>query len=420
MASVSAATDTGRSVDVGTLYKERFENIFRVVKRLTSSLDIGEILEMIRDEAKSIVPSAREACLLLFDPDAARYTRPLHCSIHRDRINCQFCKRARDAVQHALIEPMAFQCRLDDGTGISLKANGFREKICEIALPIHDEEKPLAVLDVIVEDGHTLSEKDFILLTDLSELATNLIINARSHWKMSEEKLTLDLILGHLRPFVPDTVRRIVEKNPEAPTLQKRDIDVSILFLDVAGYTKISEALTREKVNFIIEKYFSSFLDIINSNGGDINETAGDGLMVIFQGAKKMNALRAAHAALEVRKKTEEINRELQGRFNPISINMGVNSGEASVGMTHFQGVTGSRTTFTATGPATNLAARLAGAAKNGDILIGPETARRVETSIPLYDRGLKKLKNVSERTHMYSLIASSEDEKPVHTTADV
>ena len=73
----------------------------------------------------------------------------------------------------------------------------------------------------------------------------------------------MDRILDHLRPFVPSTVQKIVEKDPEAPDLEKKDIDVTVLFLDVAGYTRISETQSRDKVTFIIEKYFSSFLDVI-------------------------------------------------------------------------------------------------------------------------------------------------------------
>jgi class 3 adenylate cyclase len=189
-----------------------------------------------------------------------------------------------------------------------------------------------------------------------------------------------------------------------APSLQKRDVDVSILFLDVAGYTRISESLTREKVNFIIEKYFSSFLDVIYAHGGDINETAGDGLMVIFQGAKLKNALNAAKAALDIRSRTMEINKELEGRFEPIDVNMGINSGVASVGMTRFHGAAGTRMTFTATGPATNLAARIASAATDGDILVGPETARRIKKEVTLYDRGVMHFKNVKEGIRVLSL----------------
>jgi class 3 adenylate cyclase len=186
-------------------------------------------------------------------------------------------------------------------------------------------------------------------------------------------------------------------------------MDVSTLFLDVAGYTKISESLTRDKVNFIIEKYFSSFLDLIYEHGGDINETAGDGLMIIFQGEPNETAINAALAALKVRDKTREINKELRNRFQPISVNMGINSGEASVGMSRFQGKTGTRMTFTASGPVTNLAARIASAAKDGDILIGAETASRISHEISVYDRGLMNFKNVSEPVRVFSLVHPAE-----------
>jgi class 3 adenylate cyclase len=196
-----------------------------------------------------------------------------------------------------------------------------------------------------------------------------------------------------------------VEKNPDAPLLDKIETEITVLFLDVAGYTKISESLNQDQVNFIIEKYFSSFLDILYEHSGDINETAGDGLMVIFQGDPAETALNAAKAALQIRRRTNEINEELKGRFQPIDINTGINSGVAAVGMSRFQGKAGTRMTFTASGPVTNLAARLAAAAKNGDILVGPETVSRIGNRIVFYDRGLMKFKNVSTQTHVYSLL---------------
>ena len=70
---------------------------------------------------------------------------------------------------------------------------------------------------------------------------------------MAQDKITVDSMLKHLRPFVPATVQRIVERNPGAPEFEKRDIEVTVLFLDIAGYTRISETQTRGKVNFIIE-----------------------------------------------------------------------------------------------------------------------------------------------------------------------
>ncbi len=92
------------------------------------------------------------------------------------------------------------------------------ENFAEIVFPICEGDKPLAVLDAIAKpDGAGLSGKDFTLLKDLVELANNVIKNARSHWRMSQEKLTVDKILDHLRPFVPSTVQKIVEKDPIRP-----------------------------------------------------------------------------------------------------------------------------------------------------------------------------------------------------------
>jgi class 3 adenylate cyclase len=300
------------------------------------------------------------------------------------------------------------QCAFDrNATRISSPGSS-KDAICEIALPLYDGKQPLAVLDVIAKEEWGIDQNDIVLLKDLTDLATNAIVTTRKHWKMAQEKLNLDQILAHLRPFVPETVQKIVEKNPASPSFGKHDMDISVLFLDVAGYTKISETLTREKVNFIIEKYFSSFLDLIYANQGDINETAGDGLMVIFQGKKRDNALNAAKAALHIRDRTTEITKELEGRFEPIHVNMGINSGVASVGMTKFHGAAGIRMTFSATGPVTNLAARIASAATGGDILAGSETARRIKDEIRLLDRGLMDFKNVKKKVRVYSLLHSS------------
>jgi class 3 adenylate cyclase len=297
------------------------------------------------------------------------------------------------------------QCSIREDGRASTESNGSEGAICEVALPIFDGKKPLGVLDVIAQEGQSFNQRDITLLKDLADLATNAIINARQHWKMAKEKHTMDSILSHLKPFVPETVQRIVEKDPFDPSLKKQDVDVSIVFLDIAGYSKMSESLSQEKMNFIIEKYFSSYLDVIYKRGGDINETAGDGLMVIFQGGSEENALSASKAALEIRSKTLEINKELEGRFEPVDVNMGINSGVASVGMTQFHGAAGTRMTFTASGPVTNLAARIAAAAKAGDILVGPGTARRIKGEFTLYDRGSMQFKNIQEPVQIHSLV---------------
>lgn len=127
--------------------------------------------------------------------------------------------------------------------------------------------------------------------------------------------------------------------------------------------------------------------------------------MAIFRGDPAENALNAAQAALDIRRLTGEINKELEGIFFPLVINIGINSGRAAVGMSRFRGKSGTRMTYTASGPVTNLAARIASAAVGGDILVGPETALRIRDAMTLFDRGWMHFKNVQDTVHVYSLV---------------
>lgn len=409
------------------LYKQRFETTFQIAKQAACSLNIGEILEIIRDEVKNALPHVEEACLLMLDPEAVHYTRPLHCAVYEERLNCQLCKRGRNRIQATLeaaageaaavktVAGKAVAGKADTGKADTGKAAAGKTaagqtearsagKENEIVIPIRVHGEILAVLDVVARRGGRFNERDRILLNDLTALAESLIAAAREHWKAQQEKLTTDRILAHLKPFVPETVKRIVEKNPARPELEKKDQDVSILFLDVAGYTRISERFSRDQVHFMIEKYFSAFLDIISQHAGDVNETAGDGLMSIFNGPPKENAYNAAVAALAIRRRTTEINKELEGRFQPVVINMGINSGLAAVGMTRFKGASGVRMTYTASGETTNLAARIAGVARHGEILVGPQTAARLDGDFVLDFAGEKRLKNVSRPVSVHRL----------------
>jgi DNA-binding response OmpR family regulator len=216
----------------------------------------------------------------------------------------------------------------------------------------------------------------------------------------------------HLAKFVPQTVRRLIAENPMAPGLEKREQDVSVLFVDISGYTSLSEALPQEQVNGIVERYFSSFLDCIHANAGDINETAGDGLMAIFSNAEPTRHARSAvRTALEILQRTTTLNEQLQGAFESIAVHIGINSGLALVGPTRLEGVTGTRWTYTASGPITNVAARIAALGEGGTVLIGVETARRVEGLFSMKQIGNRQLRNVKEAVMIYQVLGQAANE---------
>jgi class 3 adenylate cyclase len=236
-----------------------------------------------------------------------------------------------------------------------------------------------------------------------AELAT-----ALNSLRESLEKVALlEQIKGQLAKFVPESVKRLLEENPDARELEKREADVSVVFLDVEGYTRLSEQLPPQQLNRMIQVYFSSFLEIIQAHHGDVNETAGDGLMVIFQseGSPTRHAQNAAGAAFGLLRKVAELNEEFTGVYPPIAIHVGINSGPALVGATKLDGSGGGRWTFTASGPTTNLAARIAGLTNGGEVKIGPETAERTKNHYVLQDAGEQRLKNVSHPVRVYRLV---------------
>ncbi|MFQ3671087.1 MAG: adenylate/guanylate cyclase domain-containing protein, partial [Verrucomicrobiia bacterium] len=179
--------------------------------------------------------------------------------------------------------------------------------------------------------------------------------------------------------FVPQSVQARIEANPLAPGLEREERDVTVMFLDVGNYTGLSAQLDPAETSELIEAYFSSFIDQIHAGGGDINETAGDGLMVIFQDEDSLrHAMEAVGVALEVRERVAALNAARSALHPPVAINMGINSGRALVGSTRIRGTGSDRWTYTASGMVTNVAARLCKLASAGAILVSAETARRV------------------------------------------
>jgi class 3 adenylate cyclase len=175
----------------------------------------------------------------------------------------------------------------------------------------------------------------------------------------------------------------------------------------MTGYTRLSSQLPHEQVNAIVERYFGAFLEEILSQGGDVNETAGDGLMVLFQAEDPASHARAAvQAALGIQAITRVINAERAGEI-PIGVHIGINSGIAAVGATKIQGGGGHRWTYTASGSTTNIAARIG--ALGEEIAITEETRRRIGGAFVAESLGAKALKNVKDPIEVFRVTGGPE-----------
>jgi len=270
--------------------------------------------------------------------------------------------------------------------------------------------------DEVGELGGALNDMTTHLARAQHELAARNteLATALENLQASRQRLELlEQLKGELSKFVPDAVKELLERDPSATTLEKRTDEVSVLFLDIAGYTRLSEQLPAKRLNQLVQVYFSSFLEIIRAERGDVNETAGDGLMVIFQRSSAArpergdedHALNATRAALAIRQRTLVLNEEHAGVFPAVQLHMGINTGQALLGATKLGSAGAERWTFTATGPTTNVAARLAASAEGGDVVVGPATAERIRNRFVLEGLGERTFKNVSQPLAVYRVI---------------
>jgi adenylate cyclase len=239
---------------------------------------------------------------------------------------------------------------------------------------------------------------------DERELLARIETSLRLKEAMDRKVGGLLRLSDHFAKFVPSAVRELIAQNPEAPDLAKQERDASILFLDITGYARLSELLPASTLNELIERYFSAFLDEVAEKGGNVNETMGDGFMAVFQQPDpKQNAAAATEAALGLLAAADRLNRE--SKEQPIEVHIGISSGLSLVGSTQFQGRHGIRWVFSASGPHVNVAARLAGIAQSGQILISAAARQRLGANYMIEKKGTQKLKNIEEDIETFRIV---------------
>ena len=205
-----------------------------------------------------------------------------------------------------------------------------------------------------------------------------------------------------LKQFVPSQVLEALQKIGEE--LEPRNQKVSILFTDIRGFSRMSEALTPSDLSQLLNlKYFYPLDNIIFKHNGTLDKHIGDGIMGIFGAPISQNsdAKRAVQCAIEMRNKIAEINADSNGKKVKIPVGFGISTGESMVG------IFGSaiRKEYTAMGNPVNLAARLERIAKENQILICEDTYEQVKDYFKVEKIKQVKLKGIEEEVSVYNVI---------------
>jgi len=215
----------------------------------------------------------------------------------------------------------------------------------------------------------------------------------------------LEAQLKALQKYVPSVVREAIARDPQRPALKRHMRNLTVLFMDIAGCTRLCESLSPTRMQKLIEGYFSSFIDELYELGGVINETVGDGLMILFLNEHPEGHARAAvRAASVIHAHTREFGICWGEECQDLAVHIGINSGLASLGVMEFRGKREVRATYTASGPVTNIAARLAALAPGGKTYVGEENWRRIKGGFDGSFVGRFDLKNVTRPVGVYEV----------------
>lgn len=205
-----------------------------------------------------------------------------------------------------------------------------------------------------------------------------------------------------LKMYVDETVLNFMD-TPEFETsiMNNETIEATVVFIDICGFTSISENEIPDTVVQLLNSYFDVMVKEIIANNGFVDKFIGDAIMAVFRGEYHLD--RAIDACLAVRHKIEElplISNHVD--FKP-KVSIGINCGEmvsGNIGSSSLK-----RLDFTVIGDTVNTAQRLQASAGPGQILISDASYEKVKEFFKCKEFGEIKVKNKSNPIITYEVI---------------
>jgi adenylate cyclase len=207
-----------------------------------------------------------------------------------------------------------------------------------------------------------------------------------------------------LKMYVDENVLNFMtSKEYEKSLLENETVEATVMFIDICGFTAITENVPANQVVNIINRLFDQIVKEVIAQTGHVDKFMGDAVMAVFRG--KYHLDRAIDAALAVReqiKNVEGITRADGTVFEP-QVSIGINSGEMISG--NIGSASLKRLDYTVIGDAVNLAQRLQSTAKAGQIVITEEVYEMAKESFKCEKIGEVNLKNKAKPVVIYEVM---------------
>src|SRR5215510_4386018 len=213
---------------------------------------------------------------------------------------------------------------------------------------------------------------------------------------------------SRLTRFLSPKVSDLIMSGDSDEPLKARRSEITVVYVDLRGFTGFTETAEPEEVMSVLRQYHSELGRIITEHDGTIEHFAGDGLMVLFNAPMPVenHELRAVHMAVAMREALSALSANWRKRGHLLGFGAGIAGGYASIGTIGFE----QRLDYGAIGPATNLAARLCGEAKDRQILIAPRVLAKIEGLIEVETLGEFMLKGFHRPVPAYNVLSLRHD----------
>ncbi len=271
----------------------------------------------------------------------------------------------------------------------SIILQGIKSAIC---VPLWTKDSIHGLIYCDTDDfSNMFTEDDLIILKNIANFAGIALENIRHKLLVNEERTLRSRLERYHSPAV---VSRIMDRSDsESMEIEGyRELDATVMFMDIAGFTSIVENLTPIKTGEFLNTIFTSMTEIIFEYNGTLDKYTGDGIMAVF-GAPfqfRHHAENAVKAAIEMQKAVKLFK---AGR-KQLKIRIGIASGtivDGDFGSTR-------RYDYTVLGNTVNIASRLeSGVAEPGQILISEGTYKLVKDGFRCTSLGEKYLKGLSK-----------------------
>ncbi len=225
--------------------------------------------------------------------------------------------------------------------------------------------------------------------------------NLRLEERVREQVSSIER-LGRLKQFFsPQVADTIIAGGEDMLAPHRRD--VTAVFLDLRGFTAFTDRADPEEVMDLLRSYHAAMGRIVGRYSGTIEHFAGDGVMIFFNDPLPIEhpGEQAVRMALELQAAFEPIAGAWRERGQEVGLGIGIAQGEATLGLIGFE----ERWEYAIIGNVPNLAARLCGEARGGEIMIDVQTQMEVERVAKTEGVGLLNLRGFQRPIAAFRLI---------------